>query len=217
MSEMRASLEKLDLKLDKVVRHIKTAWSLSEAQQIALKALLGNYFLRPLITYRSVIESAMTYIGSHRSKYHLEHFLTDEVAKTTIKAFLCGKVSDIKSGYRKLRVHYPLAMLADTMISDYHLSPASIKDEEKVKIHAVLALQQKLALPLAARRNAKGADTSFWWEQEIIAADIASHSGEAGESSQPHSEDEDQNNEQNDDEQNDEQNAPITTALVARA
>ncbi|KAJ7252970.1 hypothetical protein C8J57DRAFT_1237788 [Mycena rebaudengoi] len=186
MSEMRASLEKMDLKLDEVT---------------ALKALLGNYLLRPFITYRSVVESVLAYIGSNRSKYHLEHFLTDEVIKTTIKAFLRGKVTDIKSGYPKLR---------------------------------------KLALPLAARRNAKGADTGFWsvlekelktlkrnarrgpgigeleaanvlvysvllvynsgrWEQEIIAADISLHAGEAGESGQPHSRDEDQNDEQNDD------------------
>ncbi|KAJ7248031.1 hypothetical protein C8J57DRAFT_1522582 [Mycena rebaudengoi] len=222
MSEMRASLEKMDLKLDEVT---------------ALKALLGNYLLRPFITYRSVVESVLAYIGSNRSKYHLEHFLTDEVIKTTIKAFLRGKVTDIKSGYPKLRIHYLLDIL---MISDYHLSPASIKDEEKIKIRAVLALQRKLALPLAARRNAKGADTGFWsvlekelktlkrnarrgpgigeleaanvlvysvllvynsgrWEQEIIAADISLHAGEAGESGQPHSGDEDQNDEQNDD------------------
>ncbi|KAJ7278160.1 hypothetical protein C8J57DRAFT_1713096 [Mycena rebaudengoi] len=202
-SAMRVDIKSLESKIDDILKCVKVAWSLSTAQQDALKKLLGSYLLRPVLTYKKLVDPAMAYVGSHRSKFHLQHFSTDEIIKSTIKLFLTSKVNETKSGYRKQlfkNVHLTLDILTNVMIDEYHIAPSSLKDADKIQIRAVLALQRKVALPLAARKNAEGEDTGFWtglerelkelmgkhgtdrsaagwvqWESEIIAADVALH------------------------------------------
>lgn len=41
------------------------------------------------------------YIASHRGKYHLEVYSTDEIIKTTIHTFLVAALNEIKSKFRK--------------------------------------------------------------------------------------------------------------------
>ncbi|KAJ7432038.1 hypothetical protein FB451DRAFT_1197380 [Mycena latifolia] len=224
MDHIQGQVGKISEQLDENNKLLKAAWKLSDVQQDALKALLLNYLIRPANSYKTLYDQAMTYIASHRSKYHLEAFLTDEVIKTTIKLFLKGKINEVKSVYRKMlfkRVHHNLATLTEEMIHDYHSSPGTVKDEERDKISAALALQRKVALPLAARQHTKGADTGFWskleaelrslvtaykadrsadgwkqWEKEIIAADKALHTSTEKDDDDELIEPEDQSNPQ---------------------
>ncbi|KAJ6541020.1 hypothetical protein DFH09DRAFT_1322877 [Mycena vulgaris] len=69
------------------------------------------------------------------------------------------------SSYRKLlwkHIHCRLEVLADSMIAEFHFNPSSVKNDEKSRIKASLALRHKIALPFAARgNNTRGADTGF--------------------------------------------------------
>ncbi|KAJ6508135.1 hypothetical protein C8R45DRAFT_1207910 [Mycena sanguinolenta] len=205
---LAAAIAGLQTKLDEVKEYVRSAWSLSPHQEETIKSLLGNYLMRPLLTYnlKKIIDSALSYIASHRRKFHLDHFGTDEVVQATIKSFCKSHVSEIRSGFRKALfkyIHDGLDVLADEMIRDFHFSPKNIDDKERTRIKAVLALQRKIALPLAARRkNKRGADTGFWkdletqlkalavtngsdrssagwtaWEASIIQEDILLHQG----------------------------------------
>ncbi|KAJ7138520.1 hypothetical protein C8R43DRAFT_1132054 [Mycena crocata] len=203
-SAIEDTLKKLNQQLTDITMLVKAAWKLTDAQQTALRKLLLNYLLRPMKTYgKRILDLAMEYISKHRSKFHLDAFLTDEIIKATIFEFLKSRMNEIRSHYRKRlwkRVHFGLITLADTMILEFHTSPTSIDPTEKERIRAVLALQRKVAIPLVGRAKVKGADTGFWgnlekelraltvkhgsdrssagwkaWESEIIAADKALH------------------------------------------
>ncbi|KAJ6477089.1 hypothetical protein C8R47DRAFT_1323416 [Mycena vitilis] len=202
VEQLSGNVEGILSKLTEVEEYVKAAWALSPAQEEALKMLLGNYLLRPMVTYKKVVDAAMEYVAQHRSKYGLAHFSTEEVVKATVKLFLRSKINDIKSAFRKAlwkRVHCGLETLTDSMISDFHFNPAGVKDRSRIK--AVLALQRKVALPISARgKNVRGADTGFWaalekelkvlvvkngsdrsgakwmaWERDIVSEDLTLH------------------------------------------
>ncbi|KAJ6553104.1 hypothetical protein B0H19DRAFT_1072589 [Mycena capillaripes] len=121
MAQLAANIDHLTSKLSSIEEYVKAAWALSAGQEEALKMLLGNYFLRPVLTYKKIQDAAMDYVVKHRSKYVLQHFTTEEAIKTTVKLFLRSKANEIKSAFRKAlwkRVHCGLDTLASSMIAE---------------------------------------------------------------------------------------------------
>ncbi|KAJ7222717.1 hypothetical protein C8J57DRAFT_1536290 [Mycena rebaudengoi] len=137
--------------LDTIKESTMRAWSLSPAQQTALRTLLQHQLISPTTTFKHIVLTALNYVSSHCSKYQLKKFSTDEVIKATIKKYFADNLAGVKSKFRK------------RLVEEYKmpLSKVSAKDTE---VLALIALHRSVAAPLASsgKKNIKGADTGFW-------------------------------------------------------
>ncbi|KAF7971585.1 hypothetical protein HWV62_20750 [Athelia sp. TMB] len=144
---------------------VNATWALTAAQQSLLRDLLQYYLIKPTTSYRNIIPNAEAYIATHRLKYHLENYSTEDIVKKTINMFLVKALVAVKSKYRKklfklVSAHLTLDTLSSTLVQQFHMSPRPTVIGNGIL--STVALQRRVARPLAAKKNKKGADTGFW-------------------------------------------------------
>ncbi|RDB19114.1 hypothetical protein Hypma_014230 [Hypsizygus marmoreus] len=192
ISSFQSDLHQLKSDISGIRALVKQSYSLSKTQEIGLKELLNHQMVHPTFSYKAIIANAMNYIASHKKRYSVKSFTTDDVVKSTVRKFLTDQLNNTKSKYR-IQIFQlakvPLDKLTSTLMQEYHMWKKPVKSQA---IKATIALQRKIAAPLAQKKNSKGTDTGFWDNLNKELKELAEANGNDKKTFIPDEEDTDQ-------------------------
>ncbi|TFK70458.1 hypothetical protein BDN72DRAFT_838980 [Pluteus cervinus] len=158
-----SQMSELKKGVDTVIQYTKTRWDLDAGQKSAIKTQLNHQLLKSNMTFKNAVGRTMEEISKHRASYHLEAIRDNEVVKAVVEAYLDKEITGVRNKFRKMIFKWssaPLDVLVQKLTSEFHKRKANGKVSEATT--ARIALARQIAVPMAAKKNTKGADTGFW-------------------------------------------------------
>ncbi|GAW05197.1 hypothetical protein LENED_007038 [Lentinula edodes] len=164
-SAMKSQYDNAILVIQELRDFIASHWKPNEAQMIAFKNLLQYLMINEGLRYENKVMTAraMNYIASHRAKYHLTAFMTDEIIKVTVEKVFRDMIDNEKSKFRKtlvknVKLNVGLDQLTSIMVSLFWTRDKKPQHPFSDELLASIALKRKIAKESISSPS----DTKFW-------------------------------------------------------
>ncbi|KAK7455890.1 hypothetical protein VKT23_010928 [Stygiomarasmius scandens] len=163
---------------------ISSNWKPTEIQAVAFKNLLKHLILNEGLRFdnRVLVRRACDYVATHRSKYHLDAFVTDEVVKITVELFFKDNVDNEKSKFRKMLIKHAqedlqLDKLTAILVSNFWFKDKRPKPPYPLELLATIVLKRKIAKETGSKGGNKGSDTKFWKSIDVALDELVTKRG----------------------------------------